>query len=393
MKVLFLTPRFPYPPIKGDQAIPYYRLKELGGRHEITLLTFYEKDSDLAGLEHLRPFCREIHAVKLPRWLSVANMLFLGAFSSVPFQVLYFRSPAFARKLEEVLAAGKFEVAHVFMLRLLPYLAKVSAPKLLELVDSMALNMRRRASTEGPLTRWLFAEEARRVDAYEPAAARSAQRLVVVSRKDREYIPGDNVSVIPLGVDTELFRPAPARQPRPVIIFTGNMGYAPNVTAALWFAERCLPLIQSEIPGAELVIAGARPAPAVLALGKRPGVKVTGPVDSMPGALAGAAVAVAPMQSGSGMQFKILEAMACGLPVVATNLGVGDIQAVPGEQLLVADAAGEFAAAVVSLLRSPEAADALGKAARVFIEQNHSWTGAAAAVEQLYGRLNSRISQ
>lgn len=393
MNILFLTPRFPYPPLKGDQAIPYYRLKELGGRHEITLLTLYEKDSDLAGLDHLRSFCREIHAVKLPRWLSVANMLFLGAFSRLPFQVLYFRSPAFARKLDEVLAGGKFDVAHAFMLRMMPYLEKIAAPKLLELVDSMALNMRRRASTEGPLTRWLFAEESRRVGVYEPAAAKTAQRLVVVSRKDKDFIPGANVSVIPLGVDTALFRPAEPRQNRPVMIFTGNMGYAPNVTAVLWFAERCLPLIQREMPGAELVIAGARPAPAVLALGKRPGIKVTGPVASMPEVLAGAAVAVAPMQSGSGMQFKILEAMACGLPVVATNLGVGDIQAVPGEHLLVADAAGEFAAAVLRLLRSPETAGTMGKAARAFIEQNHSWVGAAAAVEQLYGRLNSRISQ
>jgi sugar transferase (PEP-CTERM/EpsH1 system associated) len=391
MKLLFLTPRFPYPPVKGDQAIPYYRLKELGSRHDITLLTFYEKDEDLAGLPALKPFCREIHAVKLPRWLSLANMLFLGASSQKPFQVLYFRSSAFARKLEEVLVAGKFDAVHAFMLRLLPYLEKIKIPKVLELVDSMALNMQRRAATEGPLTRWLFNEEARRVAAYEPLAPRIAQELVVVSGKDRDCVPGGSVSVVPLGVDTALFRPAPRRQTAPVIVFTGNMGYAPNVTAAVWFAEKCFPLVRRDVPAAEFIIAGVRPAPAVLALAALPGVKVTGPVDSIPAVLAGAALAVAPMRSGSGMQFKVLEAMACGLPVVVTNLGLGDIKAVPGEHLLAAEGEAEFAQAVVRVLRSMEEGDRLGAAARRFIEERHGWGAAAAAIEEIYGRLNSRI--
>lgn len=398
MKLLFLTPRFPYPPLKGDQALPYYRLRELGPRHEITLLTFYEKDSDLDGLPELKPYCREIHAVRLPRWLSVLNMLALGLFSRLPFQVLYFRSPAFSRKLDEVLAAGSFDAVHAFMLRLAPYLARLKAPAVLELIDSMRLNMARRAAAEGPLTRWLFNEELRRVTAYEASATGRASRLVVVSPKDREQVPGGNVRVIPLGVDTALFAPPAQRQAKPVVVFTGNMGYAPNVTAALWFAEHCLPRLRREVPDAELVIAGARPAPAIRALAALPGVTVTGPVASMPAVLAGAAVAVAPMRTGSGMQFKVLEAMACGLPVVATTLGLGGIQAVPGEHLLTADSPEDFARAVAGLLKDPAAAARLGQAARRFIEERHSWAHAAREAEKLYAEakaeaLNSRISR
>jgi sugar transferase (PEP-CTERM/EpsH1 system associated) len=389
MKILFLTPRFPYPPIKGDQAVPYYRLKLLGSRHEITLLTFYEKDADLAGLPELKPFCREIHAVKLPRWISLANMLFLGLFSRLPFQVLYFHSSAFSKKLNQVLAAGHYDMVHAFMLRLGPYLKRITGPKVLELIDSMKLNMQRRLATEGFFTRWLFREELRRVTAYEAEIGRYANNLVVVSGKDKACIPGDNVSVIPLGVDTELFRPVDKVTARPVVTFTGNMGYAPNINAALWFADNCFPLVRQAVPEAEFVIAGARPAAAIRALGTRPGITVTGPVGAMADVLAEAAVAVAPMQSGSGMQFKVLEAMSCGLPVVTTALGLGDIKAVPGEHLLAAESAADFAAAVSSLLKSPETAARLGHNARRFILEGHSWQSAAARVEQIYGEITA----
>jgi glycosyltransferase involved in cell wall biosynthesis len=120
---------------------------------------------------------------------------------------------------------------------------------------------------------------------------------------------------------------------------------------------------------------------------ERPGIVVTGFVQSMPETLNRATVAVAPMRSGAGIQNKILEAMGCGLPLVTTTVGLGGIHAARGRDLLVADGAREFADAVVSVLRSPERARELGESARARVMEDYTWEGAAAAVERVYDRL------
>ena len=120
------------------------------------------------------------------------------------------------------------------------------------------------------------------------------------------------------------------------------MSYPPNIRAARWFADECFPLIQAEVPGATFVIAGAAPAREIRELQTRNGIVVTGFVPSMPVTLNAATVAVAPMRSGAGIQNKILEAMACGLPVVTTTIGLGGITATRGRELLVADRAHEI---------------------------------------------------
>ena len=117
---------------------------------------------------------------------------------------------------------------------------------------------------------------------------------------------------------------------------------------------------------------------------------MTGFVPSMPDALNEAAVAVAPMRSGSGIQNKVLEAMACGLPVVASSLALGGIGARAGEEIVVADDAEETAAAVGALLRDRERAESIGKRARDYVVREHSWERAGEEVEEIYERVLTR---
>lgn len=122
MKILYITPRFPFPPRKGDQVVAFHRLRTLGNRHEITLLTFYEHDRELRHLPNLEPFCKAIHTFKHPRWLAWTSLV-LGFFmSDLPLQVQYFKSRGLVKKLRYLVDKEKPEIVHAFMLRMAPYL-------------------------------------------------------------------------------------------------------------------------------------------------------------------------------------------------------------------------------------------------------------------------------
>ncbi|BCS51984.1 glycosyltransferase family 4 protein [Geobacter sp. SVR] len=384
MKILFVTPRFPYPPHRGDTSVPYHRMRLLSQRHEITLLSFYENEDELSDIDGLRSLCRRIETVRLPKWRSYSNMVLMGLLSRMPLQVLYYLSGKFRTRLNELLKDEAFDVIHVFMLRIAPYFFDIPGPKVIDLIDSMQLNFQRRVQLARLPKRLLLQEELRRVSSYERNIGQHFDQLVVVSQKDGAHIPSGRVNVIPLGVDTDIFSPEKDVPQCPVIIFSGNMFYSPNIQAVTWFVESCFPRIQRVLPTVSLLIVGNKPPKTILDLGQKAGITVTGFVASMPDALQRSSVSVTPMRSGSGMQFKILEAMACGLPVVTTTLGLGDIKARPGEEIFVKDSPEEFADAVILLLSTPELVQKIGEKARRFVVQNHSWESAAASVERVY---------
>jgi glycosyltransferase involved in cell wall biosynthesis len=222
---------------------------------------------------------------------------------------------------------------------------------------------------------------------YERRVAAGFDASFVVAEADRRELRLNNIHVIPNGVDTDAFSPAPQRSASATIIFTGNMGYGPNRLAVRWFVERCLPLIARACPDARLVVVGARPPRDVRALAGHANVSVRGFVRSMADALREATVAVAPIQSGAGMQNKILEAMATGLPVVTTPCGLGTIAATTGRHVLVAETSNAFADAVVTLLRDPDLAARIGRSAREYVAAHHSWEASAQRVESIYESL------
>jgi sugar transferase (PEP-CTERM/EpsH1 system associated) len=384
MNILFVTPRLPYPPLKGDQCIPYYRLKLLGKKHNITLLTFYQHDKELDYLKELKPFCKEIATVKLNKLCSFFNMLIGGIFSKLPFQVLYFRSEAFRESAQSLIKNRRFDIVHTYMLRMAEYTKDLNGPKVLDLIDLMQLNLKKRITIGGFFEKIFFKKELKRITRYENQMITKYDASILVSDNDKNHVESDRIAAISLGIDTHIFKRHSNLPDNKIIIFSGNMGYFPNESAVIWFLEKCFGRIKREIPDVKLVIAGNNPGSKIKKMGDNISVFVTGFVESMVSELNKAQIAIAPMQSGYGMHIKILEAMACALPVVTTTSGLGAIKAAHEKNVIIADDASDFTRSCVKLLNNYQLAKKIGDDARDLVLKNYSWEMHANKMEKIY---------
>ena len=376
MKLLAISGRIPAIDRNGDQVISYFRLSHLARNNTVELICFGNRDlpEDRTATLALEALGIVVHVVPWNKYSAMLQVLLAIPFPGMPFQCAYFRSRQFREVYQSVSARFAPDALYAVMFRVLPNAQDYQGRLFVDLVDSMGLNFGRRAGMEKGVKGWLLGIEARRVAAYEKQVAQRAERCFVVSGIDQQAIASDHVGVLPLGIDVTRFNRPVTAATAPLIAFTGNMFYQPNVDAMLWFAEHCWPAIKAAVPGVRVLVVGNRPQPSLVALGKAdPAIEVMGRVPSVAEVIKTAAVAVAPMRSGSGMQFKILEAMACGVPVVATTIGQGDIGCVAGVDILVRDDAAEFAQDVISLLRSATLREQVGSAGYAYVQENHSW--------------------
>lgn len=264
-------------------------------------------------------------------------------------------------------------------------------PTLLGAVDARHLNLEARASTATGPFRLALRDEARRVRRLIAADYRRFGHVTAVTTEDREALldvdPQLEISVVPNGVDTSYFRPLAGTAPDPNrVVFTGTMGYAPNVTAAEFLANEVLPRLRRRRP-ANLVLAGRNPAPAVSLLDRAPDITVTGEVPDIRPWLVGSRVFAAPMRSGTGIKNKLLEAMACGLPCVVSPLSLQGTRCRDGRELLVAETAEETAEALARIMDDDALAARLGRSARTYVERHHSWSAVGRVYERLFADL------
>jgi sugar transferase (PEP-CTERM/EpsH1 system associated) len=226
--------------------------------------------------------------------------------------------------------------------------------------------------------KWYNWLEGRPLKSGEIERCRRADVVLVTSAREhlllKSMLPRSVIRVVPNGADIQAFQyESPEKEVPNQIIFTGTMDYYPNITAVLFFAQQCWPLIQARVPGATWQIVGRKPPPEVQRLAELPGVTVTGFVPDVRPYLARAAVAIAPLQIGSGTRLKILEAFAMQKAVVSTGVGCEGLSVKSGKHLIVADQPEAFAQAVVELLSNPSMRIALGSAGRALVEAEYSW--------------------
>jgi sugar transferase (PEP-CTERM/EpsH1 system associated) len=384
VRILFVVGRPPYPPLRGDQVRAWHQIRMLSRAHAVTVLVLDRPEPlSASALAALGARVLWSPAPAAARAVRVAR----HAVSPLPLQAALFDLERHRLALGAALAQGA-DVVHVQLVRLAPLLPALGrTPCVVDLVDALSLNIARRAEgTRGP-ARPLWRAEARRLHAYEAAVIARAGHSVVVSDADREALGGgDRLSTVPNGVDAARFAFSGTVRPNADVVFGGNLGYFANAEAAAWFAREAFPRVCARVPAARFLIAGARPARSVRALGRLPGVTVLGPVEDMAAVLRAARVAVASLRSGSGQQSKLLEAMACGTPVVASPLAAAGMEAIAGEHLLIASGSEATADAVLRLLADGDASAALSVAGRRLVEERYTWERSVALLEAAYAR-------
>lgn len=403
MNLLFVVPYVP----TLIRTRPYNLLRTLARRgHRLTLATVWQNDAERKALEGLAEMGIEILEAPLTRAHSLLQSLG-GLLRGQPLQARYCWQPALAKRLRA--AAAACDIVHVEHLRGAEYghwlqrpwrTPGRTAPVVWDSVDCISLlfeqTARRSLSLPG---RWMARLELPRTRRYEGQAvgafaavlatsARDAAALDTLGQQKHPRRSGARAAkVVPNGVDSSYFTPAAVINNEGArIVLTGKMSYHANVTAALTLVNEIMPHVWRARPDVEVVIAGSAPTSAVRQLATRhaPRVRVTGYVSDLRPHLRGATVAVAPIPYGAGIQNKVLEAMACGLPVVASPQASSAIQAQVGRDLWVADNPAEFAAALLRLLAEPETRRRLGEAARAYTVAHHRWERIVEHLESLY---------
>jgi glycosyltransferase involved in cell wall biosynthesis len=352
----------------------------LAGRgHKLDLACFVEDPREERMLrEGLGDICRRIDVVCLPRWRSYAATA-LALPGALPMQVNYFHSSAMERLVRDRVGQGDHHLVYAHLIRMAEYARHLSLPRVLGVQISQALNLQRLVQHAGdPIRRLFYRIEEGRVRPYEAAVCADFDRVFLCGQRDIDEVektaPLPNAVVCPHGQDIPPIERVRAEgREGAAIVLSGVMATYTNVDAAKWFAKDLFPRIEREIPKASFWIVGRNPQPAVQALARPPSVVVTGEVPDVHTWLCRAVVGVAPLRIGAGMQNKVIQAMACELPVVATSVANEGINATPEREILVRDDPDEFVAAVIELLRHPEKGVGMGRAARRFVETHWSW--------------------
>jgi sugar transferase (PEP-CTERM/EpsH1 system associated) len=391
-RLLFLAHRIPYPPDKGEKIRAFHMLTHLGRRFDVECGCLVDDPADIPAIEALRGHVAHLEASIVGRRAQAARAL-RRLRPGRPLSWGWFHDAALARWVAAGLAAGRYDAVLACCSSMAPYVmgrARIPATqrRVLDLVDIDSRKFAAYAAAGRPPLAWVHAREARTLLALERAAVGHFDHALFVSEAEaaafRALAPeATNVGAVVNGVDAARFDPAgphptPYPDPLPRIVFTGAMGYPPNIEAVTWFADSVLPRLRGR---AAFVIVGQNPAPAVRALAARPGIAVTGTVPDVRPYLAHAALAVAPLLTARGIQNKVLEAMAMARPVVATPQAFEGIRAAPGRDLLVADGAEAFAAAVGAVLDG--AYPGMGRAARAAVLAGHDWAATLAPLDRL----------
>lgn len=394
-RLLILTPRYPYPVVGGDRLRIYYVCKELSKHYRLTLLSLCETEAEMKMQYPDDGVFSSIYRVFLPKWRSKLNVI-LALPTRTPLQVAYYKSAEFRDVLDEILPSHQLCLAH--LIRTGDYVrALKGVPTVLEMTDAISLNYERVKARGGKrsLKEWVYTIEASRLLRYERGTIDDFSLVTLVSSTDRDFLlegrPSKKILVCSNGVDLKNFPFSKRRESKPVIAYIGNMTSVQNMDACIYFAEQVMPLVRQDLDAVFRVVGKISDNDAER-LRTYPNVEVIGAVDRIADAVVDARVGVCPVRLAAGVQNKVLEYMALGLPVITSSIGLEGFSAVPNHDVLVADEPKDYVKMIKQVWDRNEWALQIAENGRNYVERKHEWSsqlsGLVAQVSNLL-KMNS----
>ncbi len=388
MKIFILLTRIPYPLEKGDKLRAFNHIKYLSKNNEITLFALNDsKVNKEKAFQALQPYCRSINFFDLSKFSILFNVL-LAFFNGKPLQTGYFFSRRAKKRINKIISVTKPD--HIFcqLVRVAEYVKNQNIPKTLDYQDVFSKGVERRIHPASFYLKPILKLEYKRLLKYENKIFDYFDNKTIISEPDRELIPHsekDKIVIVMNGVDTDFFKPID-RKKEYDIVFTGNMGYPPNVNGVEFLVKQILPIVRKNKPEIKALIAGANPDRKVIAV-KSKNIHVTGWVEDIREYYAKARIFIAPMQIGTGLQNKLLEAMAMKIPCISSHLANNALNAKSGKEIKIGNSAEEYAQHIIYLLDNKDKADEIALNGYNFVLNNYNWEKATEKLEELM--LNS----
>jgi sugar transferase (PEP-CTERM/EpsH1 system associated) len=406
MRILWLKSDLLLPLDKGGKLRTWHLMRHLARHHEITYLAFKEPGQPAADVEGMKEVAARVETITRSEPTKGTLRFYADAarhlVDPLPYAVGKYRSATFRRRLAGLLGEHHYDlIVCDFLFPAVNLPKHLPCPAVMFTHNVESEIWRRHAETRrGVAGRFLYGAQYQRMLRYEGRTLARFDGVLAVSDADRQTFsrlyPGAisrPVHVVPTGVDTDYFAPAPSDPQSRELVFTGSMDWLPNEDAMLFFCHDVLPLIRAEEPGVRLTIVGRTPTPAVKKLAEDAGVRVTGRVDDVRPFMKEAAVYIVPLRIGGGTRLKIFEAMAMGKAVVSTTIGAEGLPVTNGEHVLLADEPDTFAGAVVGLVRDVERRRQIEAAARALVVERYDWSAVAGELESALERFALRQAQ
>lgn len=390
-QILILTPRFPYPVIGGDRLRIYYLCKELSHEYDLTLLSLCESNEEMTtDIPNDGVFSR-VERVYLPKWKSYLNCL-LALPTTKPLQVAYYSSSVFRKKVAELMPNHDFALAH--LIRTGHYIRNYNTPKVLEMTDAISMNYERvgAIAKSSGFKNLVYSIEQRRLKKYEQEIANDFDFSVFVSQHDKDYLfpektlIRDKVLVCSNGVSLDLL-PYSYQPDGKTIIFIGSMTTIQNLDAARWFAQYVMPELV-KYGDYHFKIIGRINEQARVEFNRYVNTSTTGGVESVAEAAHGAIAGVCPMRLGAGVQNKILEYMALGMPAITSDVGLEGIEAKVNHDILVANTVAEYVEIIRKISFDSDYSKQIGFNGNQYVKKAHTWAG---KIEPLLTKIKNII--
>ena len=384
MKIFVLLPRIPWPLEKGDKLRAFNQIKQLAKNNEVVLcaLNTDKKVRKEDAFKALQPHCISVTFIDISK-LSILINIIKAFFKGLPLQCGYFYNAKAHKKIRNIIKKHKPDMLFGQLLRVAEYIRHENTSKTIDYQDVFSMGMKRRCDIAPFYMKPFFNMEYRRLKRYEHDIFDDFDVKTIISLPDREHIDHpkkDEILIVPNGVDHEYYTPRECEK-KYDIVFTGNMSYAPNVNAVEYLANYILPLVWKKLPDAKMYIAGATPDPRVKKVASDR-IIISGWLDDMRDAYAQSKIFIAPMRIGTGLQNKLLEAMAMRLPCITTSLANNSLLASEEKnEILVGDNEQELAEHIITLLTNKDKADEIAQNGYDFVHRVYDWGMATKIME------------